>query len=407
MDREEIKLGTNCHIKQEILNKYGFIAGIDSNATTNTAKKIIEECIACKIPVLVADVKDRFSGMASEYNAEFWDVYGKNGLHVKEPLLNVKPYFLSQLLNLSDEEKKNLYAVYSFALDEHRSIHKIPDLINYIKYVIKNIWYYRKYKYLPTKVDKKILKSIIKQLEILSANELSAFFGPNRLLVAHFKDNIWPKVNVLDCSRLVDLDYAYFTVLANILDNMKEDYASVDYSEKTDLVIIIDEADLLFEKKLDKEAFLQFAVLVSHLYNKGVGFFFITRNPYNIPETIRKLLKNKILHSLQSNENEEIANLEEICSLFDTKKNFDIAEEIGKLKHRQAIVSITDERGKYSTKKVIIGSPKTENSVIDADVRMNIVHNSRYYEYYKEEFANMSKIKWPSFDEKFNELIKE
>ncbi|MCR5002575.1 MAG: DUF853 domain-containing protein [Lachnospiraceae bacterium] len=399
-------------IYPDMANRHGMIAGATGTGKTVTLKVLAESFSDCGVPVFLADVKGDLAGMCRpgvqsedmderisrfgldtegfafrRYPAVFWDVYSRGGLPLRTTITEMGPLLLSRILGLNDTQADILTVVFRIAddrlkEDENMLLIDTKDLRSMLQYVTENI------KELSIKygnISSQSLGVITRAVMALEAQGADLFFGEPAL---NIKD--WLTVNsdgkgtiqVLDCRELISNPKMYSTFLLWMLSELYETLPEAGDLEKPKMVFFFDEAHLLFDSAsgalMDK-----IEQVVKLIRSKGVGIFFITQSPRDIPDPVLAQLGTKIQHALHAYTPTEQKAAKAAASSFRENPDFDTYEELTQLGIGQALVSVLDESGVPTiVKKVSILPPQSRMGAIDDDTRRDEVEtcylNAKY-----------------------------
>lgn len=383
----------------KMANRHGMIAGATGTGKTVTLKVLAESFSDCDVPVFLADVKGDLAGMCrpgqdSEdmearmdrfglkeegfafraYPTVFWDLYAKGGLPLRTTVTEMGPLLLARILGLNDTQADILTVIFRIAddklkEDENMLLIDTKDLRSMLQYVTENV------KELSAKygnISTQSLGVIVRAVMALEAQGADMFFGEPAL---NIKD--WLTVNsdgrgsiqVLDCRELISNPKMYSTFLLWMLSELYETLPEAGDLDKPKMVFFFDEAHLLFDSAsgalMDK-----IEQVVKLIRSKGVGIFFITQSPRDIPDPVLAQLGTKIQHALHAYTPTEQKAARAAASSFRENPDFDTYEELTQLGIGQALVSVLDEEGIPSiVKKVSILPPQSKMGAIDDDIR--------------------------------------
>jgi hypothetical protein len=368
MDRIFIGLGANGE-RQELLlsraNRHGLIAGATGTGKTVTLQGLAEDFSAAGVPVFVADVKGDLAGIAmpgspmfknaaalenrarelgisdyaySDNPVIFWDLYGEQGHPIRTTVSEMGPLLLSRLLNLNDTQAGVLDIVFRFADEQGLLLLDLGDLQSMLAHTAANA------AQLTTKygnVTKASIGAIQRALLSLESQGGAMFFGEPALEIDDFiacDERARGYINVLAADRLMRSPKLYATFLLWLLAELFESLPEVGDPEKPRLVFFFDEAHLLFddvpgalEEKIEQ--------VVRLIRSKGVGVFFVTQNPIDIPEEVAGQLGNRVQHALRAFTPREQKAIKAAAETFRTNPDLNVAQAITELKVGEALVS--------------------------------------------------------------------
>ena len=400
---------TSVNLLPKLANRHGLIAGATGTGKTITLKAMAESFSDLGVPVFLADMKGDISGLSKagesnekinqrvekynltekgfnfkSYPVEFWDLFGEKGLPVRVTISQMGPTLLSKILNLTEAQEGVLNIVFKAADSESLLLIDIKDLKSMIKHVTENREQYEsEYGSIATKSANTILRSLL-TLEEQGGNQ---FFGEPALELTDFMqcdDEGKGIINVLDAVKLSLAPELYSTFLLWMLSELYETLPEVGDMEKPKFVFFFDEAHLLFDgmnpafqKKIEQ--------IVRLIRSKGVGLYFISQSPSDIPETILAQLGNRIQHALRAYTPKEQKAVKVAAESFRPNPELDTKEEISNLGIGQALVSLLDEQGVPGmVEKVDIIPTQSYTGAIDDSYRQELISISLYKDKYLE-----------------------
>lgn len=389
---------TDVFLLPKLANRHGLIAGATGTGKTVTLKVMAESFSDLGVPVFLADMKGDISGLAKvgndtdfiienrqkysldakgfnfhEYPVEFWDLFGEKGLPVRVSLSEMGPVLLSKILNLSEAQAGVLNIVFKVADEKGLLIIDLKDLKAMINHVVENKGQYEgEYGAIAAKSANTILRSLI-ALEDQGGND---FFGQPALDLIDFMqldDNGKGIINILDAQKLSLSPEIYSTFLLWMLSNLYQNLPEVGDMDKPKFVFFFDEAHLLFDD-MSPEFGKKIEQIVRLIRSKGVGLYFISQSPANIPDDILAQLGNRVQHALHTYTPKDQKAVKVAAETFRPNPNFDTAEEISNLGIGEALVSVLDEKGTPTVvEKVNIVPPQSYIGAIDDSLRSQLI----------------------------------
>ena len=399
----------NVFLLPKLANRHGLIAGATGTGKTITLKTLAESFSDMGVPVFLADMKGDISGLAKigsetekiktnvekyslaskgfkyqAYPVEFWDLFGAKGLPVRVTLSEMGPVLLSKILNLTEAQSGVLNIVFRVADDESLLIIDLKDLKAMINHVVENKDKYEgQYGAIATKSANTILRSLI-TLEDQGGND---FFGEPALDLGDFMkldDNGKGIINVLDAQKLSLSPELYSTFLLWMLSNLYENLPEVGDMDKPKFVFFFDEAHLLFDD-MSAEFGKKIEQIVRLIRSKGVGLYFISQSPADIPDDILAQLGNRVQHALHAYTPKDQKAVKVAAETFRPNPDFDTADVISNLGIGQALVSTLDEGGVPGVvQQVDIVPPQSYIGAIDDSMRDELINLSELKEKYGE-----------------------
>lgn len=409
---EKILIGCNDNnteifLLPKLANRHGLIAGATGTGKTITLKTLAESFSDMGVPVFLADMKGDISGLAKigsetekiknnvekynldskgfkyqAYPVEFWDLFGQKGLPVRVSLSEMGPTLLSKILNLTEAQTGVLNIVFKVADKESLLIIDLKDLKSMINYVVENKEKYEsEYGAIATKSANTILRSLI-TLEDQGGNE---FFAEPALELSDFikiDENGKGIINILDAQKLSLSPEIYSTFLLWMLSNLYENLPEVGDVDKPKFVFFFDEAHLLFDD-MSPEFAKKIEQIVRLIRSKGVGLYFISQSPADIPDDILAQLGNRVQHALHAYTPKDQKAVKVAAETFRPNPNFDTADLISELGIGEALVSVFDENGVPGiVEKVDIVPPQSYIGAIDDNVRNELLNLSELKDKY-------------------------
>ncbi|MGB7370199.1 helicase HerA-like domain-containing protein [Erythrobacter sp.] len=352
-------------------NRHGLIAGATGTGKTVTLQGLAESFSARGVPVFVADVKGDLSGIAlpgsgdfkhaeklesraaelgmddyaySDNPAVFWDLYGEKGHPVRTTISEMGPLLLARLLDLNDTQEGVLQIVFRYADDNGLLLLDFGDLQAMLQWAYENS---KELSGIYGNVSKQSVGAIQRQLLSFEAQGADRFFGEPALEIDDFlriDERGRGQVNVLAADRLMRSPKLYATFLLWLLAELFETLPEVGDPEKPVLVFFFDEAHLLFD---DAPAALldKIEQVVRLIRSKGVGVFFVTQNPIDIPEEVAGQLGNRVQHALRAFTKRDQRAIRAAAETFRINENLDAETVITELKVGEALVSTLDADG--------------------------------------------------------------
>ncbi len=395
------------------LNRHGIIAGATGTGKTITLKVIAEQLSKNGVPVFLSDVKgdlgsilkagstnnvieDRVNKIGiddfefSGFPTTFFDVFGETGINIRTTISEMGPIMLTRLMGLNDTQSGVLTIAFEVADKNGWELDDLKDLRALLNYVGDNAKEIGK---IYGRISSSSIGAILRSILVIEQQGGNYFFGEpafeiNDLLKTDKNGN--GIINVLNSKKLMLAPQLYATFLFWLLSELFENLPEVGDLEKPKLVFFFDEAHVLFTN--DNKILLEkIELLVRLIRSKGVGIFFVTQNPTDIPDTISSQLGTKIQHGLRAFSPKELKDVKSIAETFRVKDNMDIKETIVNLGVGEAVVSTLTPKGIPTfADKVLICPPRSLMSVIDmSDVMYNVNH-SPLYEKYSEETDSFS-----------------
>ena len=388
-------------------NRHGLIAGATGTGKTVTLKVLAESFSDMGVPVFLADVKGDLAGMIQPgvdsedmqkraakfglgeagftyhaYPATFWDIYGMKGLPLRTTISEMGPLLLSRILDLNETQSQILTIVFKIADDNTLLLIDTKDLKAILNYVDENSKEFSKeYGNIATSSVAAIMRAIT-TLELKGGDK---FFGEPALNI-----NDWftlgsdgkGMINILDSESLINDSALYSTFLLWMLSELFQTLPEVGDLDKPKMVFFFDEAHLLF-KDTPKILLDKIEQVVKLIRSKGVGVFFVTQNPRDIPDGVLAQLGNKIEHGLHAYTPADQKTVKAAAESFRENPAFDTYETLMNLGTGEAVVSFLDENGMPQiSEKVSILPPQSKMGGVDDTARDTAIKSSILYSKY-------------------------
>ena len=407
----KILIGGDVYLLPKMANRHGLIAGATGTGKTITLKTLAESFSDMGVPVFLADMKGDISGLAKTgemndniakrvegidsfkvkaYPVEFWDLFGQKGLPVRVTLSEMGPTLLSKILNLTEAQSGVLNIVFKVADEESLLIIDIKDLKSMINYVVEHKDVYEPmYGAIAAKSANTILRNLI-TLEDQGGND---FFGEPALDLNDFirvDDSGYGVINILDAQKLSMSPEIYSSFLLWMLSSLYEQLPEVGDADKPKFVFFFDEAHLIFDG-MGAEKKKKIEQITRLIRSKGVGLYFISQSPADIPDEILGQLGNRIQHALRAYTPKDQKAVKVAAQTFRANPEFDTAEVISNLGIGEALVSVLDEGGVPTVvEKVNIVAPQSYIGAIDDNLRAELINLSEFKDKYSQAVDNES-----------------
>lgn len=395
------------YIYPKMANRHGMIAGATGTGKTVTLKVLAESFSDCGVPVFLADVKGDLAGMCrpgveSEslknridamelmkenfnfhaYPTTFWDVYGEKGLPLRTTISEMGPLLLGRILELNDTQSDILTIIFKIADDEGLLLLDTKDLRSMIQYVTENA---KEYSAKYGNMSKQSLGAIVRALVALEAEGGEEFFGEPALNIADWMCtdcNGKGTIQILDCQKLINSPTMYSTFMLWMMSELFETLPEAGDREKPKMVFFFDEAHLLFDSA-SKTLLGKIEQVVKLIRSKGVGIYFITQNPRDIPDGVLGQLGNKVQHALHAYTPAEQKGAKAAAQSFRENPEFDTYDALTQLGIGEALVSVLDENGVPTiVKRCNILPPQSQMGALQDEVREGQIKGHLLYTKY-------------------------
>lgn len=396
----------NCILLNKV-NRHGLISGATGTGKTVTLKVLTEGLSDAGVPTILADVKGDLANISKSgemndklqerlnelgisdfefknYPVSMWDVYGEKGIPLRVTVSEMGPLMLSNILDLNDTQRGVLNIVFKVADSEGLLLIDLKDLKQVINFVNDNRDEISK-NY--GNVASQSLSAISRKLLFIEDAGGDLFFGEPAIDINDLvRTDASGKglVNILNANKLISNPLLYSMLLLYLLSEIYENFPEVGDLDKPKLVFFFDEAHLLFNNtpSILKDKIIQVVRLVR---SKGVGVFFITQNPLDVPEEVSSQLSNRIVHQLRAYSPKELKAINAVADTFRQDESMNLKEEIINLRTGEAIVSFADESGAPSlADRALILPPHSSFVTLSDGEYRNLVEASNLYLKYKD-----------------------
>ena len=371
------------YIYPKMANRHGLIAGATGTGKTTTLRNLAESFSEMGVPVFLADAKGDLQGICEKYPTNFWDVYGEKGIQLRTTISEMGPLLLSRIMGLNDTQTDILSIIFKIADDNGLLLIDTKDLKSMLNYVSDNSKEFSaEYGNLPTASINVITRAVVS----LEAEGGETFFGEPAL---NIKD--WIKcgeetgkgfIQILECAKLMLSPKMYSMFLLWMISELYETLPEAGDLEKPKMVFFFDEAHMLFDSA-PKVLLEKIEQVVKLIRSKGVGIYFITQNPKDIPDGVLSQLGNKIQHALHAYTPSEQKSMKAAADGLRANPEFDTYKVLGELGVGEALVSVLDETGVPTiVEKTKIYMPSTEGGLISDALLDEKIHNASLYDKY-------------------------
>ena len=398
----------------KLANRHGLITGATGTGKTVTLQILAEGFSAAGVPVFAADIKGDLSGIAAKgepkefldkragdvgladyeqkaFPAVFWDLNAKDnppgvleGHPIRTPVGEMGPLLLSRLLELNEVQEGVLNIAFRLAADEGMQLDDLSDL----RAVVNSVG--QRAAELTTKygnVSAASVGAIQRRLLVLEEQGADEFFGLPALDIRDFMRTAPDgrgTINVLAAEKLGKSPRVYAIFLLWLLTQLFDRLPEVGDPDKPKLVFFFDEAHLLFDDA--PKALLEQIERVTRLIrSKGVGVYYVTQNPLDVPDTVSAQLGNRVQHALRAFTPREQKAVKAAASTFRPNPELDTERVIMELKVGEALVSMLQSKGEPSiVQRTLIRPPSSRIGPLTAEERTRLVENSPLFGKYEE-----------------------
>jgi DNA helicase HerA-like ATPase len=390
-------------------NRHGMISGATGTGKTITLQMLAEGFSRIGVPVFLADIKGDLSGitLAGQANAKiaervqqigiegfqhrgnpavFWDIFGKTGHPVRATVADMGPLLLSNLLQLNDTQTGVLYSCFKIADDNGLLLLDLKDLRAMLA------WMGEEAKALQSEygnIAPASIGAIQRQLLVLEEQGAEHFFGEPALAIADFCKTDFSGngvISILDATDLTNKSpRLYATFLLWLLAELFENLPEVGDADRPKLVLFFDEAHLLFDQapKVLNDKIEQIVRLIR---SKGVGVYFISQSPLDIPEGILGQLGFKAQHALRAYTPKDQQVVKSVAETFRSNPKIDTEATIQELKTGEALVSVLNKDGSPTpVERIFIRPPESQFGPISEAQRLELISRSPFKGHYEQE----------------------
>jgi len=390
---------TECHMLPALANRHGLITGATGTGKTVTLQTLAEGFSKIGVPVFMADVKGDLAGIsqAGSITAKLatsiqerglpmpdplacpttlWDVFGKSGHPVRATISDMGPLLLGRMLNLNDTQSGVLNLVFKIADDQGLLLLDLKDLRAMLQHVGEHA---RDFTTQYGNVSAASIGAIQRALLEIEAQGGDAFFGEPMLNIQDFMQTDAKGlgvINLLSADKLMNSPRLYGTFLLWMLSELFEQLPEVGDVEKPKMVFFFDEAHLLFNEA-PKVLIERIELVVRLIRSKGVGVYFVTQNPLDVPETVLGQLGNRVQHALRAFTPRDQKAVKATAQTMRGKAGLDIEKAITELGVGEALVSLLDAKGRPSeTEQVYVLLPGSQLGPITSEQRQALLASS-------------------------------
>lgn len=397
---------TSSFVLPKMANRHGLIAGATGTGKTVTLQTLAEQFSSIGVPVFMADVKGDLAGMsqmgggnpkvearvqqlalsAFSYKkcpVSFWDVFGVKGHPVRTTIAEMGPLLLARLLNLNEVQGGVLNSVFKIADDKGWLLLDLKDLRAMMQHAAENAAEYQTNYGNISAASVGAVQRALLELETQGADQ---FFGEPALNLDDLMQTDSQGrgiVNILASDKLFNSPRIYATLLLWLLSELFEKMPEAGDLDKPKLVFFFDEAHLLFNDA--PEALLQkIEQVVRLIRSKGVGVYFVSQNPLDIPDMVLGQLGNRVQHALRAFTPRDHKAVKSAADTFRSNPKVDVATAITELGVGEALVSFLDEKGiPTPVERTFICPPGSRIGPISDGERMDVVNTSNVAGFYE------------------------
>lgn len=387
-----------CALLPALANRHGLVTGATGTGKTITLQTLAEQFSKIGVPVFLADVKGDLTGIAETGStspklaavleerglptptphvcpAMLWDVFGEQGHPVRATVSDMGPLLLGRMLNLNETQQGVLQIVFKIADDGGLLLLDLKDLRAMLQHVGENA---SQFTTQYGNVSAASVGAIQRGLLTIESQGGDKFFGEPMLDIADFMQTVDGQgvVNILAADKLMNAPRLYATFLLWLLSELFETLPEVGDLEQPKLVFFFDEAHLLFDDA-PKALVERIELVVRLVRSKGVGVYFVTQNPLDVPDAVLGQLGNRVQHALRAFTPRDQKAVKSAAETMRANPKLDIATVITELGVGEALVSLLDAKGRPSvTERVYVLPPGSQIGPITPQRRQALLAQS-------------------------------
>jgi DNA helicase HerA-like ATPase len=397
---------TDIFLLPKMANRHGLIAGATGTGKTVTLRVLAEQFSQIGVPIFMADVKGDLSGLPfpggenpkvtervsnlglkdfsfEDYPVTFWDVFGEQGHPVRTTISEMGPLLLSRILSLNEIQSGVLSITFKIADDNGWLLLDLKDLRAMAQFVGDNA---EQFKTQYGNISAASIGAIQRNLLTLEEQGANKYFGEPALNIEDLMQTGSKgkgMINILTADKLMQSPRIYATFLLWLLSELFEQLPEVGDPEKPKLVFFFDEAHLLFED-VPKALEEKIEQVVRLIRSKGVGVYFVTQNPLDLPETVLGQLGNRVQHALRAFTPKDQKSVKVAAETFRANPKLNVVKAITELGVGEALVSVLDEKGTPTiVERALIYPPHSRLSPLNPEERTRCVRESVLYGHYE------------------------
>jgi len=386
------------HLALALANRHGLVAGATGTGKTVTLQILAEGFSRAGVPVFAADIKGDLAGIAEigeardgfvkrakdigvdyapdEFPVVFWDLFGEQGHPVRTTISEMGPLLLARLLDLNDVQEGVLNIAFRVADEEGLMLLDLKDLRAMLAFVAEHA---KELNAAYGNVSRQSVGAIQRQLLVLENQKGEKFFGEPALVLKDFMRTDRDGrgfINILAADKLMENPQLYATFLLWLLSELFEDLPEIGDPDKPKLVFFFDEAHLLFDDA-PKALLEKIEQVVRLIRSKGVGVYFVTQNPLDVPDDVLGQLGNRVQHALRAFTPRDQRAVKAAAQTFRPNPKLDTEQVITELGKGEALCSFLDAKGVPGmVERALIRPPTARLGVITAAERQAVIAKS-------------------------------
>ncbi|PID48728.1 MAG: ATP-binding protein [Proteobacteria bacterium] len=390
---------SHLYLNPRYANRHGLIAGATGTGKTITLQILAESFSRLGVPVFMADIKGDLTGISTAgiphpkieeriraigiedfqfegYPTVLWDLRGEQGHPIRATLADMGPLLLSRLLELNDTQEGVLNIAFKFADDEGMLLLDMKDLRSVLQHMSENT---KSFSTTYGNVSNASIGAIQRRLLVLEQQGGEQFFGEPALDLWDFMRTGakgYGQLNILAADKLILSPRLYSTFLLWLLSELFENLPEVGDLDKPRMVFFFDEAHLLFDDA-PKVLIDKVEQVIKLIRSKGVGIYFVTQNPLDIPDSVLGQLGNRVQHALRAFTPRDQKAVRAAAQTFRTNPNLDTEATISNMGVGEALVSTLEDKGIPSiVQRTLIRPPQSRIGPIDEAERASLLRHS-------------------------------
>ena len=389
---------TQCFILPGLANRHGLITGATGTGKTVTLQKLAESFSSIGVPVFMADVKGDLTGISQPGSIQgkladilkerglpsptpvacpvtLWDVFGQQGHPVRATISDMGPLLLGRMLDLNDTQAGVLNLVFKIADDNGLLLLDLKDLRAMLQHVGDNA---KQFTTQYGNVSTASVGAIQRGLMQLESQGADKFFGEPMLNLDDMMQSVGGKgvINILAADKLMSAPRLYASFLLWLLSDLYERLPEVGDPEKPKFAFFFDEAHLLFADA-PKVLLERIELVVRLVRSKGVGVYFVTQNPIDVPDTVLAQLGNRVQHALRAFTARDQKAVKATAETMRGNPQLDVEKAITELATGEALISLLDAKGRPGvTERVFVIPPGSRIGPITDDERKALMAGS-------------------------------
>ena len=393
-----LNASTTCELLPALANRHGLITGATGTGKTVTLQRLAEQFSRQGVPVFLADIKGDLTGISQtgQIGAKLaavlkergvplpdpvacpttlWDVFGEQGHPVRATVSDMGPLLLARMLNLNDTQAGVLNLVFKIADDNGLLLLDMKDLRALLQHVGDNA---KQFTTEYGNISAASVGAIQRGLLQIEQQGGDRFFGEPMLDIQDFMQTVdgLGVINILAADKLLNSPRLYATFLLWMLSELFETLPEIGDPDKPKLVFFFDEAHLLFDEA-PKVLVERIELVVRLVRSKGVGVYFVTQNPLDIPDSVLGQLGNRVQHALRAFTPRDQKAVKATAETMRPKAGLDIEAAITELAVGEALVSLLDAKGRPTeTERVFVIPPGSQIGPIAPEQRQQLLRDS-------------------------------